>query len=568
MEVKSIPLNRICDLNNDLQKFIAESFICIICRNFPYPPVRLNADSTEFYCFDCFLLNNKIEIAVLPTIFELNYIDNLKFKCQYTANGCINISSYKQLDKLLLHEKICEFTNEKCPNEGCNKLITKNEIKDHAEQCEYKIKYCEHCKQIINVREEHQCIEYLRYFHSKGINLLKENKDLKDKLENINTYYESKYFDIKNSFELKLNHLEKLNELNENLLNQLIDPSILIDPKHKLNLKSYYENKLKNNIKYHGDNNQYYNISLKQFGIFSYENKDFLKAIELFEKYQKILNMNENSKIDYLELANIYNYIGKSYFYLSKYVDSQKNLEKGLTIYSETNLIKEKSDTVSDSYNILGYCSFYNKDYEKAISQFNSSLRLKIHKHGEQSEEVSNLYNNLGNVLKFKGEYELAYENYYKAKEIRKQLYGDKHISVAKINNNLGLICSDLQRHKESISYFTEAFLIFKNIIGLHSIEIANTLSNLSLEYYNTNQFSKALSYQNKCLYIKINLLGDKNNDVAESFFILKDIHKALGNNILEIQFEHKYKTLKKYLGEISDDSNINNEEYKLEMIN
>ena len=48
----------------------------------------------------------------------------------------------------------CQFRPVACPNEGCNEIITKSELKNHLEnKCGFRIVSCKHCKKKLKAIE-------------------------------------------------------------------------------------------------------------------------------------------------------------------------------------------------------------------------------------------------------------------------------------------------------------------------------------------------------------------------------------------------------------------------------
>ena len=107
-------------------------------------------------------------------------IDLLKFKCDHCGQD-FNEKHY-------IEHKTTLANKGKCPNQGCDLIFTKDELKNHLESltCQTQIFSCQQCDFKGNLAQasEHECLEKCmeKIVMQRALKYVQDNKDLREKL--------------------------------------------------------------------------------------------------------------------------------------------------------------------------------------------------------------------------------------------------------------------------------------------------------------------------------------------------------------------------------------------------
>ncbi|XP_046840026.1 kelch-like ECH-associated protein 1 [Xenia sp. Carnegie-2017] len=89
--------------------------------------------------------------------FFREMLEDLHICCVNANRGCLQRLKLQFLQR---HEKNYGYSPTPCRNEGCDKILNKNEIEEHErERCEFRLIDCEECKKILvfKHRRSHSC---------------------------------------------------------------------------------------------------------------------------------------------------------------------------------------------------------------------------------------------------------------------------------------------------------------------------------------------------------------------------------------------------------------------------
>ena len=70
-------------------------------------------------------------------------VSRYKISCDYATRGCDEVL---ELGTLQTHVQDCDFMPVSCSNEGCDKIVSKRDVKHHEnELCQFKTTTCDDC---------------------------------------------------------------------------------------------------------------------------------------------------------------------------------------------------------------------------------------------------------------------------------------------------------------------------------------------------------------------------------------------------------------------------------------
>ena len=288
-ELTGIPLSRVIDL--DKYENILQILKCKLCLNILLNPYDCSKCGNTF-CYSCI---NKLkesnkkcpfgctDYEIAPSSFAIKkFLNQLKFSCINKENGCNEIISYNNIEQ---HNKNCEYINSFCPNNQCGMKIPWNLLKNHIQnECPYTLYECDKCHLKLTRKEieSHNklCNEINKEFEKQSPIVNKMTKDdlnkkkedflnLMNCFENLNFFYDEKN---------KEDNSEK--KYNNNDINLLVKSLVFILSRKM----SFIEDKI-NKI----------NTTLQQF---SENNLIFYQSIndELENINEKISNTNNNNE--------------------------------------------------------------------------------------------------------------------------------------------------------------------------------------------------------------------------------------------------------------------------------
>ena len=272
-ELNGIPLSRVIDI--DKYENILQILKCKLCLNILLNPYDCSKCGNTF-CYSCI---NKLkqsnkkcpfgctEYEITPSSFAIKkFLNQLKFSCLNKENGCNEIISYNNIEQ---HDKNCEYINSICPNNQCGIKLPWNLLKNHIEnECPYTLYECDKCHLKLN-RKEYET-------HNKLCNVINQEFEKQSPLvnkmtkEDINKKREE-FCNLMNSFENlnffgKENNKEEINKKEDELYFNNSDMNLLVKSlvfifSRKMGL---IEDKIENNlIFYQSINEELENINEK-----------------------------------------------------------------------------------------------------------------------------------------------------------------------------------------------------------------------------------------------------------------------------------------------------------------
>ncbi|MGC9375967.1 MAG: CHAT domain-containing protein, partial [Bacteroidales bacterium] len=166
---------------------------------------------------------------------------------------------------------------------------------------------------------------------------------------------------------------------------------------------------------------------------------------------------------------------------------------RAITIFKEEP--QKYKQQLASVYNNLGNILRTNKEFEKAIKYYLTSLQLKEYKLTSEST-YANLgfcYQNIGNINK-------AEQYYLKAIHTIQNTYNDSNLWLALHYGNYAQFLAQQNRHEEALSYFQKSLTINLKNFGEKNPQTSESYNHLGYFYYKKQDFDLALRYYQKAL--------------------------------------------------------------------
>ncbi len=253
----------------------------------------------------------------------------------------------------------------------------------------------------------------------------------------------------------------------------------------------------------------------------SFDQKDYSSALNDYLKAEKIyLNMNHTNTI---EIAGIYNMIGRCYMQLREYNEAKEYFEKSLPISER--LSNEKLN-FENYINLMEISySMGKENQESALEYGRKAEKSAIILYGSQSSELSEVYSDIGNVYCANKEYDKAEKYLKKALKIVVDSFGENHEKSAVIYNDMANMYEKQEQYDKAEEYLKKAEEIFKNYNNEYWLAVVyGDLGNI---YCDKEEYENALACFNRCLDI-YKSLGDVDFDLAEYQYYMAGAHFGL----------------------------------------
>ena len=390
-EINGIPVSRV--INLDKYENLLQILKCKICLNILLNPYDCSKCGNTF-CYSCI---NKLkesnkkcpfgctDYEIMPSSFAIKkFLNQLQFQCLNKENGCNEIISYNNIEQ---HDKNCEYINSICPNNQCGIKVPWNLLKNHIEnECLYTLYECDKCHLKLNRKEieshDKLCNVINKQFDKDNIIINKMTKDDIDKKR-------KEFLDVMNSIE-NLNFFneekDKENKDKNSDMNILVKSLIFIfsrkmsfieDKINKINstLQQFSENNL---IFYQSINDELENINEKITNLNNNENNSNKNSTTKSDKNINNNNNNYNTlspgEIAFNSPSNINT--KKKCLHRTIFPNKEEKLLLSNTLYNE----RQKSVKPLDKFKTSYPNEFMNSTWNKSKKK-NSEINDRINNH-------------------------------------------------------------------------------------------------------------------------------------------------------------------------------------------
>ena len=284
-----------------------------------------------------------------------------------------------------------------------------------------------------------------------------------------------------------------------------------------------------------GQLDTYYNLGTF-YGYF----EDYIKSIENYNMAARLgLEINDENR-----LGMIYNNLGLMFQYSGNYDKANLYQFKALAM-------KEKiGDTTIDITHLnIGLNYLQQQNFEKSLEYYKYALDLFIQKNNRP--DIAHCHKNIGDVFLEMGELDAATESYQKAYSIYGELNDQESMArhfmvMGNIYRKQNLYSKADEAYQTALNLFPEngskrlLFYINKNYAELF-LELASENPNGNIQYLN-----KVISFGEK-----MSEIAETSGSIAlqnESYEILYNAHKAMGNRSKAIEYADKFMASKDLL--------------------
>ena len=228
------------------------------------------------------------------------------------------------------------------------------------------------------------------------------------------------------------------------------------------------------------------------------KNKDYDKALKLFEKYLSLKL--KPAKRDLSALAEVYFRLGVIHLKLVSYAESKDYFNKTLKIIEKSDQKNIKLLYETNSY--LGSLHYYLYDYSKALNYYERSKEARLKLSNYDSLAVGGDYLIIGHCFRYLGEYEKSINAYTLSKEFNSSVLGEYHSNVANVFVSLGLVYQAKMDFMQSLYYFNKALNVYAKTLEPDDVKFAIAYNNMGISYKGLQQYTKAEEVYEKSLEI------------------------------------------------------------------
>lgn len=256
--------------------------------------------------------------------------------------------------------------------------------------------------------------------------------------------------------------------------------------------------------------------------------------IERDPEIDSLLKVLKTVTID-TQKINTLNALSRQYGNIANYKQALGYAEQAL--YQSEKLVYNRGS--ASAYNNIGNIHYYQKDYQRALDNYQTSL--KIRKEIGDKKAISGSYFNIGNTYLIQGDVERALDNHSKSLAIVKEM-GDKP-GIANSHSYIGSIYYSHGNYEKALSSFLKSLVISEEIGDKQGIAYSHT--NIGNIYFSQRNYEKALDSYLKNLAISEEV-GDKQgmsvsyNNIGGVYEKQKKYDRALDSHLKSLILKEK----------------------------
>ena len=419
-------------INKDYLNSLEGIYKCGICFKIMNNPTDCETCGHSF-CYECIKNLNcpfKCKDKKLKSSSQnlKDILSQLKFKCP--NKGCEQILNYTDVKR---HNKICDFQEIICPNKGCNKKLLKKDLENHVlNECQFSLVKCPFCDYQFNKNEitkhEKSCSLVNNSLKTNGIekNDNKVNNDLDANKIDTNEYIKLLSMNVSKIVKDNKELMDKNNNINNNESKQKMEFSqVAFRPSNPSNYAQIDEEELLNLISEGIDE------ELKKY--FLDFDKNFLKLSKDIKDIKEHLNnkQNKNNELKNKKSEEKIEKKGNNNILLIDETDEINKIDP-IKEVKET----EEEDNINEIYKdyIKDIINKTEENIKSIISDVNEKMLEKLKEFSSKLEEHIKR-NNTGNNSNLTNQQKLIIEN---------------------INNSIDKIIENIQETKSTINILSK----------------------------------------------------------------------------------------------------------------
>lgn len=281
-----------------------------------------------------------------------------------------------------------------------------------------------------------------------------------------------------------------------------------------LEAKNFHDTALKLTEELLGNKNYILAMCYNNLAITLDSQGDFVGAVELLKKCQKIFE--EDLPEKFSELCIVYNNLSAIHYDEGKYDHCVKFSQKMLDIFKT--LKKGENSIIHAIYsNNSGFSIMNSGRYAKGSKMIESALDIYLLIYGNEHLETAKIRNNLAIVKCNQRYFQDAKKNLDQAASTLEKLYGKDHIELAKIYHNFGFFFDHSKEQANALKFYMKSLEIYQKFFGEAHPHISIIYNNLGCSFSDMGMIAQALKYYKKSLDTKFKLLLGRDIDVART---------------------------------------------------
>ena len=290
-----------------------------------------------------------------------------------------------------------------------------------------------------------------------------------------------------------------------------------------------------NNNKFSDSINYSISLSCFEIGNSYLKNKNYEKALELFEKslYARKDCLIQNKS----DALKIYNCLAETYFGIN---NSQQVVECDLECLKIIKTFNMHVIVYADTYYRLSISYKNLHNHSKALKFCLKYLKLSKFLNVEDKSKIGECLNNAANLYKFLGDETRSFNYLLKYYKLQKTFEDFDYDKVAKIAYELGLKLSVMNQHEKALKYKNESLKYWLSVLTGENLCVAKILNSIATSQSALGLYKEALESSLKSLNIKQILYKDDNKFVAQSLHNTGVIYSLMQqeNDALEYKFK------------------------------
>ncbi|CAF0984057.1 unnamed protein product [Adineta ricciae] len=211
--------------------------------------------------------------------------------------------------------------------------------------------------------------------------------------------------------------------------------------------------------------------------------------------------------------------LGTGWCRLSAFLLKQNQIDEA-ELVCQSALTQTSTDEEKATLNYqLGTIKFCQRDYTRAITFFETALKMRQRFRSSDHMDIATCYNEIGLSCEKTCEYSKALSSFEKAYDIYKVVLPEDVPVLIEHVHNVARVCCQMEQYSKSLSYYQQALEMCKKIPSLNPSDLANAHSNIGSVYEKMNDHQKAIASFIKALAIYEKNPPQDRSDVAQCYY-------------------------------------------------
>ena len=346
---------------------------------------------------------------------------------------------------------------------------------------------------------------------------------------------------------LYLNQLQKIKgEVHSELIYPLyVIANLYFSKRNTEKVREYCEKALLITKEYYGENHYWACRIYHLLGDNEIDDRNYEKALEIFQKYQKIVT----SVFHWSHPALVYckKGLAECYIGLKEYVLAEQEIKESTEI--STKLFHETHSLTMSCHKKMARLLETQKKYGEAIEIYKKCLTTAWN--ASNTKEIFSLYRIIGDLYSKIGQHTVAIDCFKYIIENKQRIYGEDNDIVVGDLVDLSVEYKATKCYNEEIECLKKAIKIVKKKHGKDDAELHRFYVKIGRAYSDLKQDDKAIKKYKKCMEIRIKEYGkdsqavvDVSHLLARSYVRTKEDYEAVKLYMNCLRVEEKFSEL------------------------